>query len=304
MKGFKNMENKTILLTGAKGFIGSNIYNELIATNNIVTSIDYISELEYVNSWQECIGEKKIKYDCIIHLAAQTDTRQKFESVQAKDVVDFAELIDFARENNNIPIVYASSAAVYGNETGLISPLNAYSRSKALIEILAQFCFKEIPSIGIRPFCVYGPGEERKTGFNSMVYQIIDRVKNGEEVNLFKHGEQSRDFVYIDDVVNCFIKAAELLIKGNCPRYSCFDCGSGVSTSYNELVRLIGKSLSKEIKVNYIDCPFDFFQKYTKAEIFSAQSILGHTPKWTIEQGIADFLKKWPVYSEDDDVPF
>lgn len=279
------MENKVVLVTGANGFIGKNVVEELKRTNNTVVAVDFVEDVDSLDG-----------VDVVIHLASNTDTRIDHETSHSLNIVDFAMLADLAKAKR-VPIVYASSAAVYGNNTdGYIEPLNAYARSKALIEDYAQLIFKQTPCLGLRYFNVYGPGERHKQGYNSMVYQIMDKAKRGEVVKLFKNGEQRRDFVYVDDVVSATIKTAEFLLNPNAGRYLPVDVGYGKSVSFNEVVAAIEKELNVKIDVEYIDNPYSFFQSDTKANIAVTDAVIGYTPSFDIAKGIKAYAENWDKF--------
>jgi len=298
-----------ILVTGAAGFIGSNLVKaleshfptyEIYALDNfssghfknllgfkgeVITADISLKEL-----WESL---KSYRFDVIFHEAAISDTRVlDQELVMRVNTESFKYLLDCAICSKS-KVIYASSAAVYGNspapqseECGLV-PENVYGFSKYAMDMIAlkfMALNPEIQVCGMRYFNVYGPGEDFKGEYASMIRQMFVRIKKGLNPRLFKYGEQKRDFVYINDVVNANIKAMENDVSG------IFNIATGTARSFNDIVKIISDITKKDINVEYFDCPYDFYQNLTQANISRARSFLGYSPEYDLERGIKEYI--------------
>lgn len=278
------IKNLRILITGASGFIGQHLVRALYKTNTVFP-VNNVNEIQH---WD---------YDIIFHLGGNTDTRKTYAPEHIINVLDFSLICQIA--NRGTPLVYASSASVYGNQesplstvTSEVSPLNPYAISKALIEKYASFC-PNFSKIGLRYFNVYGPGEQHKVGYNSMVYQIMKAVKSKSPVKLFASGQQERDFVYIDDVIDYTLKAGELVLNKNFN--TVYNVGSGKSVSFNKVCEVVAKETGNVVDIEYIKQKYEFFQTKTQAEMDITNFVFKMSPKFDIKAGVSKFNKNWPV---------
>lgn len=199
---------------------------------------------------------RRYRPDAVVHLASITDTT--CDNEQQMDEANWQPFAPLARTCTDyaIPFVYGSSAAVYGRppEADTRQPFsihsagdcrNAYARSKWQVEqehrSLLQDCQRRgdpLPHIvGLRYFNVYGEGEEHKAHMASMVFQLAKTIIDGGSPQLFVDGSQARDFIHVDDVVSCTIRALDPA-RSRRP-LEIFNVGSGTATSFNQLLRLI-----------------------------------------------------------------
>ncbi|WP_428897260.1 ADP-L-glycero-D-manno-heptose 6-epimerase [Parelusimicrobium proximum] len=303
------MDNKKrYLVTGGAGFIGSNLAFELAKTGAEVTVIDNFSSGNFKNLLGfngDVIGEdvfefmpdpESVYYDAIFHEAAITDTTIHDQKLMMQQNVEaFKNVLYFAAENKVKKVIYASSAGTYGNgpvpmvETNTPQPENVYGFSKAIMDNVAREFASDNQNmviIGLRYFNVYGPGEYYKGHTASMMYQLYNQMKLGKRPQIFKHGEQMRDFVYIKDVIKANMCA---LLNG---KESCVvNAASGIARSYNDVIACLNKELGTKLDPDYIDNPYPFFQLKTEADLTLAKEKIGYTPDWTLEAGIEDYVK-------------
>ncbi len=295
-----------ILVTGGAGFIGSNLAIELESKNHEVMVLDnfifgnYRNLLEFngrVITGSICDSNllNSIKdVDFVFHQGAISDTTYKDESETLKvNIQGFNNILNYCKENQ-IGLVYASSAAVYGKQNGMMiesqqaSPANAYAFSKLQNDISAKKqyeYFEDTPLIGLRYFNVYGSGEVFKNKSASMIYQLTNQIKANNKGKLFKNGEQKRDFVYIKDIISANL----LAMKSK--KHDVYNVGSGQANSFNEVFNLINKELNTNATIEYIDNPYsDFYQSYTQANLSKISSELNYSPKFDINSGIHDYL--------------
>lgn len=302
----KTKTKKKYLVTGGAGFIGSNIAKTLEAQGHEVTVLDDFSKNGH---FKNLIGFKgdvitadlfeymptDMYFDAIFHEAAITDTTvMDQKAMMEQNVEAFKNLLSFAAENEIKKVVYASSAATYGNgpvpnvETQPTHPENVYGFSKAIMDNVArQFAEdnNDMTIIGLRYFNVYGPGEYYKGKMASMVYQLYNQMKAGKRPRVFKNGEQQRDFVYVKDIVKI-----NLCALNNGKETGVYNAATGVSRDYNAIIRCLNKELGTNLEPEYIDNPYPFFQLKTQADITKSKEKLGYEPDYSLEAGIADYV--------------
>lgn len=312
-----------IVVTGGEGFIGQNLVQELTRRGYVgVVSLDTKSEtLDSIFSW---LMEHAKEIDCIFHLGAITDTTIMDRNLFDEYNVTASMFIWNLCAEHNIPLIYASSAATYGDgEEGFddekdilkLRPLNPYGWSKQQFDVWAETQEKYPESwYGLKFFNVYGYGEAHKGKMASVVYQKYLEIKDNQDyvneyvdvegsfcgalyVNLFKShhpdykdGEQARDFVYVDDVVDVCIWLYE-----NKPISGIYNVGTGKARTFNDLVYAVFKSLGTMQNISYIDIPKkirDKYQYFTEAKMLKLK-LAGYTKKFhELEEGVSKYINK------------
>lgn len=294
-----------ILVTGGAGFIGSNIALAFDKDHDVVV-IDNFQNARFSNligfrgqfytgSIIDFDWDSLGKFDYIFHQAAISDTRVLDQELMMKTNVDaFRRLLDYAARIK-AHMIYASSAAVYGNtpspyrEDGCLEPLNVYGFSKVMMDHVAQEYMKKyngvIRIVGLRYFNVFGPREAHKDKFASMIYQLSQQMLSGKRPRVFTPGDQCRDHVYVKDIVSM----NQLAMKAP---YSCIlNAATGNATSFNRIIEILNDVLGTDLPPEYFDCPYDFFQAHTQADLALAKKLLGYEPQWTMEAGIKDYME-------------
>lgn len=307
-----------IVITGAAGFIGYNLllslrgmYDIVAIDNNIGRlvergheNITYLS-VEDSYLW---LGMNVPRIEYIIHLGARTDTTEKDQEIFNRLNLTYSKFIWSFCAEENIPLIYASSAAIYGDgEFGFdddlvedcLTPLNQYGWSKLLFDSWALDQEKKPPYwTGLRFFNVYGPHEDHKGRMASVVWHFYNQIKETGGVKLFKshmdeceHGEQMRDFIFVRDIINVIF----WFMLGNKKPSGIYNLGTGVARSYNDLAKAIFKSLGKETKIQYIDMPEDIrdsYQYFTEANIKSLRRNGYDKNFYGLEEGIDFYIKQ------------
>ena len=303
---------ESVLITGGAGFIGSNLALELERRYPHIrtTIIDDFRSGEFRNlvglrgdlvaqdlaSMDLLARFRPGEFQVVFHLASITDTTVADpRQMIFNNVEGFRRTAEFAFPSRT-PLVLASSAAVYGvcrsgrmTEDQRVRPANVYGFSKLLLENLARRYAAASPDfriVGLRYFNVYGPGEAHKGAASSMIYQLARQIRAGKQPRIFKYGEQKRDFVYIADVVEATLLAADAKHSG------IYNVGSGHATSFNEVVALLNKALGTDHEPDYFDNPYSFYQPHTEADVTHAHTDLGYAPKYPIDRGIAEYVKQ------------
>lgn len=284
-----------ILVTGGTGFIGYNLINSLLNYNSSldVTALGTSNELilnpsvKYLNYLN--YNYKSLDYfDIVFHQAANNDTQLNNKTIMLNDnYYHPCKLFDFLYKKGCRKFIYASSCAVYGNaklpyheNDKDLKPLTFYGFSKKMFDDFAMSFYEDASVIGLRYSNVYGFNEHHKSKRASMIFQIINKIKNNEDIVLFKDGTQKRDWVFINDIVSLNILAVNLL------GHEILNCGSGVATSFNDLIEIIGKYFNWQGKVSYIENNIDStYQSHTCCDINKIKHLFNWIPT-PLEEGI------------------
>ncbi len=298
-----------ILVTGGAGFIGSNLVEELTKQGHDVVVLDnfYLGtkknleglNVEIVNG--DIRDEKIVKksangIDCIFNQAAASSSPMFMENLRnavSANIDGFVNILDAAKENS-AKVIYASTSSIYANlspplrEDMNVTPPNFYSVTKLANEHLAHVYTSEygIETVGFRYMSVYGPKEDGKGVFANLVSQFLWAMQRDEQPVIYGDGAQTRDFVYVKDVV-----AANILAMERGRGSEVFNVGTGVATSLNSLIALLNRLLEKDINPKCIGMPVRNYINTQLADISKIKRILGFTPKYSLEDGIREMLE-------------
>ena len=322
-------KGKIILLTGAAGFIGSYLlgylnkhgYKNIIIVDNFseedkwfnFDSKEFTQKVERENLF-DWLKEAERKIDFVFHLGARTDTTEFDYSIHERLNVEYSKNIWNYCTKKNIPLVYASSAATYGNgEFGYkdnhdivekLQPLNPYGISKnefdkwALRQAQGKQNLQPPFWAGLKFFNVYGPNEYHKNRMASVIFHSFNQIKATEKVKLFKSykpefkdGEQLRDFIYVEDVAAvCYWLMDNHITSG------LYNLGTGKAKTFEDLVKATFAGMGKEPVIEYIDMPEDIREKYqyfTEADMNKLKNA-GYTKEfYSLENGVADYVKNY-----------
>jgi len=323
-----DFNNKTILITGGAGFIGSNLafyFQENYPDAKVVVFDKFRSEESFSNGnlksfghFKNLLGFKGIvisgdinnkddlkrledyKFDYIFHEAAISDTTVLDQKIMIDTNVNaFRDLLDLAVMQNAV-MVYASSAATYGGsdrfEVGYESPNNVYGFSKLMMDNLAKEYYDKIKVVGLRYFNVYGKREFFKNKTASMVLQFGLQLLKGENAKLFEGSDEIlRDFIYIEDIIQANIKACDAKQNG------VYNVGTGIARSFQDIVNILKKELKIDREDKYIPNPFvGQYQFFTQANIETTKEFLGYEPRFSLEDGIKAYIPEIKrIYKEE-----
>ncbi|MCD6422580.1 MAG: ADP-glyceromanno-heptose 6-epimerase [Elusimicrobia bacterium] len=297
-----------ILVTGGAGFIGSNLSLALEKKfpEAQIFAIDDLrsGSVENLKGFKGKFLKGKIEdknflknlgtFDVIFHQAAITDTTiLNKEEMFSVNVGGFENIVEILKEQGTI--VYASSAGVYGNgpvpmkENQKLLPHNIYAESKVKLDEVAMKIAKEknLTIAGLRYFNVYGPREKYKGKSASMILQLAKQMISKKRPRIFKWGEQKRDFIYVKDVVEANLKAL------GAGKTGIFNVGTGVATSFNKIIEILNHTLGTDFEPEYFDNPYGFYQDLTQADTTLAEKQIGFKAKWSIEEGISDYINNY-----------
>lgn len=286
------------LVTGASGFVGFNLALFLKSTGwdvlytgrageqdvSCLGGENYLGYQFHTINWN-AIG----KVDVLFHQAAITDTTVYDKKLMMDvNLYQSLHLFDQAVSHGCKQIVYASSCAVYGDvkppfkEDGPKNPLNVYGESKLRLD--EYICGFGCNVVGLRYSNVYGRHEGHKGKTTCMVTQIGRQMLDGPP-KLFQHGEQSRDFVYVRDVVNYNVAAASFQGKG------VFNAGSGVATTFNDVVAAWNRAYDKALAPVYVPNPYTGkYQDHTLCDMSKTWDALKVLPCWSLDEAIDDYM--------------
>ncbi|MBT8327775.1 MAG: ADP-glyceromanno-heptose 6-epimerase [Bacteroidia bacterium] len=312
-----------IVVTGAAGFIGSCLVSFLNKKGvHDVILVDDFSKTEKSSNLEgkeysakidrdvflEDIHRHKINF--IFHIGARTDTTEFDTSIFDKLNESYSKALWQHCSDKNIPFLYASSAATYGdgklgfNDTKSIKklkPLNPYGESKQNFDTWALKQSKSPPFwVGLKFFNVFGPNEYHKGRMASVVMHAFNQIKENGSLNLFqshnpeyKDGEQIRDFIYVKDLLELmwfwYNKQSENGI---------YNAGTGKARTFNDLANAIFLALHKTPQINYIPTPEDIRDKYqyfTEATMQKSIDAGFNTPFHSLEDAVSDYVNNYLV---------
>ncbi len=341
-----NKTDKFIVVTGAAGFIGScmvQYLNEQGFTNLILVD-DFGIEAKRVN-WEnkqfEAIVERQSLFEWLernepdievfIHLGARTDTTEFNYAIHQELNVEYSQSVWNYCTKNNIPLIYASSAATYGSgELGYddsheiveeLKPLNPYGISKNEFD---KWALKqnETPPFwaGLKFFNIYGPNEYHKGRMASVIWHSFNQIKKDGLVKLFrshrpdfKDGEQLRDFVYVKDLVKVIywmmqrsgIESRKSLVSRDSntsdSRFTIHDSGlynlgTGTARSFYDLAASTFRGLDLEPNITFVDMPIDIRDKYqyfTEANMQKLKAAGYSDEFYSLEEGVDDYVRNY-----------
>ena len=315
-----------IVVTGAAGFIGSCLVSKL---NNLgLENLILVDDFSFVKKNKNLQGkrfnkriERKLFIDwftkntsritSVYHIGARTDTTELDVSVFNTLNLNYSKMLWNICATNNIPFIYASSAATYGmGEFGFednhkliekLQPLNPYGKSKNDFDKWVLLQANQPPFwAGFKFFNVYGPNEFHKNRMSSVIFNAVIQIKSTGRVQLFKShninykdGKQARDFVYVKDVVGVLTFMME-----NQPLNGIFNLGSGLSRTFYDLAEATFNSLNIKSNISFIDIPADIRDKYqyfTQADMLKLQSAGYKKPFTTLEDGVEDYVQNYLI---------
>lgn len=315
-----------IIVSGAAGFIGSCLVRKLNEQGhiNLILVDDFSSEdknrnlagKQYIarihrDNFINWLERNQADVEFVFHLGARTDTTEKDKTIFDELNLNYSKAVWKICANAPIPLLYASSAATYGlgehgyiDDHGIVEelhPLNPYGESKnnfdkwALLQQSAPPCWA-----GLKFFNVYGPNEFHKGRMASVIFHTVQQIKSTGGMKLFrshhpdfKDGRQSRDFIYVKDVVEtCYFFFESKKPNG------LYNLGTGKARSFWDLATNTFLAMGLEPDISFIDTPKDIrdnYQYFTEANMAKLRSIGYAKPFYSLEKGIEDYVKNYLI---------
>ena len=296
-----------ILVTGGAGFIGSHLVDALLARGDTVRVLDNFStgHRENLRTATEAelltgdindfamVDRASTGVDCVYHLAALTSVQRSVEHPMesfTNNTLGTFNVFEAARRRGVKRLVYASSAAVYGENPNLPlreaetpDPLSPYALDKVYAEQLAAVYARRygLDATGLRFFNVYGPRQDPASMYSGVISIFVARLLRGAPLTVFGDGEQSRDFVYVGDVVRAAVTAGSCDLEGA----RVFNIAGGRAVTLRSLIATLEKILSVGATLEHMPSrPGDI--RHSLASIDAARSLLDWQPECGLEQGL------------------
>ncbi len=318
----------TILITGVAGFIGSHLASKMLSQNFNVLGIDNLNNYYSVNlkkyrlkqlnkfknftfikadlskaiNLEKVIKKKQLSVIC--HLAAQAGVRYSITNprIYLKYNIDsFLNILEYCKNYNTTNLVYASSSSVYGANKkvpfsvydDVSNPVSLYAATKRSNELMAESYFHlyGVNSIGLRFFTVYGP-----MGRPDMaIWKFTESIINNQSIEVFNKGKLSRDFTYIDDIIDGVIKAIKLSSNKKFNRHEIFNLGNNTPVALNKMINLLEDIIGKKAKKKLVSMQLGDVKK-TFADIEKSERKLSYQPKIDLREGLLKFVNWYKMY--------
>ena len=308
------MPKKKILVTGGAGFIGSHLVEKLVDSGRLVKVIDNLSTGKLSNLNPKFLSDGSVDFvegdirdpllvkncvqdvSAVLHLAAQTSVPLSMQNPDFNNDVNIngtQNLLNQSVQVNVAKFLFISSCAVYGDPVYLpvdektpTNPISPYANSKLQSE---QACLSLnnknlIKSVVLRFFNVYGP-RQGLNDYSGVITKFIDRIKQKKPLTIYGDGSQTRDFVYVQDIVSAIM----LALENDNVNGEIFNIGFGKKTTIQELAQTILSSTGADLKI--LNLPIrqgDILHSY--ANISKAKKHLGYTPRFTLKEGLEALL--------------
>lgn len=301
-----------ILITGGAGFVGSNLAEALSQDVRIIDNLflgkkENLSDLNVEFMKGDILNPDDVKksledVETVFHLAANSSSPMFIKDCREGmkvNTLGFLNLLELSRKMDVKRIVYASTSTVYGNnkipyrEDMHVIPPNFYAASKLATENYASVYSKEygLETVGLRFFSVYGPKEQQKKEFANLATQFIWDMLKGKKPVVYGDGKQTRDFVYVKDVVKALTLASD--VKGISGEV--FNVGTGKAWKVNILIEILNEILGTDIKTKYVENPVSGYLYDHQADTTKAENVLGFRAKYNLKDGLResiDYYKK------------
>lgn len=321
---------KAYFITGGAGFIGSSLSTRLVKEGNKVVAIDnfcdFYDEKVKENNVKELLQNENFKLyradirdrqalknifdeneiDVVMHLAAMAGVRPSIENpvlYQEVNCMGTQNILEEMKAHNVKNLVMASSSSVYGNckevpfrEDMIVDfAISPYAATKKANEVMTHVYHKlfNMNVIMLRFFTVYGPKQRPDLAINKFTRLML----NDEEIPMFGDGSTSRDYTYIDDIVDGIIKSCEYTMSHE-NVYEILNLGNSSPVSLKEMINIIAKTIGVEAKIKQLPMqPGDVDRTF--ADVSKAKNLIGYEPKTSFEDGIRNFVN-W--YKENQEL--
>jgi UDP-glucose 4-epimerase len=299
-----------VVVTGGCGFIGSHLADALVASGNDVTILDNLSTGKKSNIPSQAklvIGDvadaalvQKLvaEADAVFHLAAVASVEactHDWLNSHRTNLTGTVTVLEAAAKSKKKPIVvYASSAAVYGDNPNLplredaqTTPLSSYGLDKYSAEQYGRMAwhYHNVPNVGLRFFNVFGPRQDPHSPYSGVISKFVEKMLAGEPLTYFGDGEQTRDFIYVSDIVALLLAAAQNAPHGATVMNGC----TGQATSLKQLVATIGEIVQRTAQTSHAS-PREGDIRHSLGDPERAYKLLGFKASTSLKDGLAQLI--------------
>ena len=301
-----------ILVTGGAGFIGSNLTDELLEQGATVRILDNFSTGKHENLPQQHprlevvegdIGDADLVQqlatgvDAIVHLAAVASVQASVDDPVGTHKTNFdgtLNVLEAARHCGVDRVIYASSAAIYGDtqelpvkEATIKKPMTPYAADKLAGEYYLDFYHRQfgLKYCAFRFFNIYGPRQDPSSPYSGVISIFSSRISQGQPIKIFGDGEQTRDFVFVKDLVKVLLGAIH---KKELTAYVA-NVGSGKATSLNQMIDVLEGIVGQQVDKSYVDARAGDI-RHSLAMVERLENLLGEIPTTSLSQGLKSLL--------------
>jgi len=314
-------EGEMYLVTGGAGFIGAHLVRRLVAegktvrvvdnlyTGQVVRLNDLMNVIEFVQGdlADQRVSQEAVKdIDCVLHQAAVPSVQRSVQDpvgTNRANITATLNLLENCRRAGVRRLVYAASSSAYGDTDILpkhedmpANPLSPYALQKFVGE---QYCklYHELyglETVSLRYFNVFGPGQDPHSEYSAVIPKFINAMLVKKPITVYGDGEQSRDFTYVENVVEANVMALQ---ASAAPGNVC-NIGCGERVTLNTLIRLLEEIMGVKAEVNYAD-PKSGDVRHSLADITAARRLLGYAPKVWLKEGLMQTVKAFVVSGQN-----
>ena len=300
-----------VLVTGGAGFIGSNLVEDLLDSGDEVVVVDNLStgSLDNLKDLKNVDGSLKffeadcsklasldIHPDAIYHLGIPSSSpiyrRDPF--VVGDAINEMIAVMEVAKKEE-CRVVYAASSSVYSGlmpphrEDMTIKVTDYYTEARLCMERIAELysTLFGVRSVGMRLFSVYGPHERAKSLYANTVTQFLWGIMEGKRPQIYGDGSQTRDFIFVRDVVGA------LRLAMNSDHHGVLNVGTGKSYSFNRVVEMLNERMQIDLQPEYIENPIKNYVMHTLADTSKTKGVLGFEARYALKEGIDELVKAY-----------
>ncbi len=297
-----------IVVTGGAGFIGSNLVRELTSEGHDLVVIDNLhtgtpgnlsglGKVKVIKADSGSINELEMpEAEVIFHFGMPSSSPMYAadRNLSGRTAEEFRIILEYAMLHDS-RVVFASTSSLYGrcrpphSEDMDVVPMEGYTQSRFSMERLAREYHEkhDVSAVGLRLFSVYGPNEKAKGKYANVLSQFLWSMQKGERPIVYGDGTQTRDFVFVKDVVRAFMLAMDSSI-----RTGVFNVGTGKATTMNAVVQAINTAIGNDIEPLHVGNPVRNYVMHTQADCSRSMEVLGFEAEYTLERGIEKILSE------------
>ena len=301
------------LVTGGAGFIGSNLVEALLASRQEVVVLDDLStgsrenleglsgRIDLVQGRSSELLDLKIRPEAIYHLGIPSSSPMyKRDPMLVGEAMNGMIAVLELAKKTGARVVYASTSSLYSGQTPPhreemeVLVTDYYTEARFSMERIAELYKKlfGVEAVGMRLFSVYGPNEMAKKQYANIVTQFLWEMMAGRAPVIYGDGNQTRDFIYVKDIVSALRLAMDSGYTG------ALNAGTGKSYSFNEVAEILAGEMGLEIRTSHVDNPIKNYVAHTLADTSKAEEVLGFKARYSLKDGIGELINHYGASSD------